>query len=311
MKKPTVAVLLPCFNEEITIAQVVHKFREIVPEATVYVYDNNSTDRTAKVAAEAGAIVRKELRQGKGYVIRRMFADIEADLYIIADGDGTYAAEAVLTMLNLLTEENLDMVVAVREGGGREAYRAGHRLGNRLFNWLLSILFNSEFVDIFSGYRVFSRRFVKSFPANSRGFDIETELSVYCLEMGIPVKEIFAPYGSRPEGSNSKLQTYRHGLLILWRMLILYKEIRPFQFFGYFALICFLLSLFIGYPLITTYLVTGLVPRFPSAILAASLGILGFIGLTCGLVLDSLSRGRREAKRMHYLRVGMENARMV
>jgi hypothetical protein len=230
-----------------------------------------------------------------------MFADVDADIYLMTDGDATYHAPSAVKMIELLVNENLDMVVGTRKSIVDAAYRAGHQAGNRLFNSILETLFQSHFEDIFSGYRAFTRRFVKSFPAASKGFEIETELSVHSLELAMPVAEIETPYGARPEGSTSKLRTYRHGSLILWQIMILFKEVRPFQFFTAIAIILGLTSIVLAYPVIVTYLDTGLVPRFPTAILATGLMILAFISITCGLILDSVRRGRRELKRMFYL----------
>jgi glycosyltransferase involved in cell wall biosynthesis len=298
-----IAVIVPCYNEEVAIATVVEQFKAVLPTATIYVYDNASTDRTIEVARAAGAVVRSEPRKGKGNVVRRMFADVDADIYLMVDGDATYHAPTALEMIDRLTRENLDMVVGTRKSEVEAAYRAGHQFGNRLFNWILETLFGSHFEDIFSGYRVFSRRFVKSFPAASSGFDVETELSVHALELAMPVSEIESPYGARPEGSASKLHTYRHGSMILWRIMILYKEVRPFQFFSGIAVVLALTSVLLAYPIIVTYIETGLVPRFPTAILATGLMILAFISITCGLILDSVRRGRRETKRLFYLQL--------
>lgn len=232
-----------------------------------------------------------------------MFADVDADVYLTVDGDATYHAETAPLMIERLVNENLDMVVAMRKSDAAEAYRTGHQAGNRLFNRILLALFGSHFEDIFSGYRAFSRRFVKSFPAASSGFEIETELTVHALELQMPVAEIESPYGARPEGSASKLRTYRHGSSILWRILILYKEIRPFQFFSAIALMLATVAVALAYPVVVTFIETGLVPRFPTAILATGLMILAFISITCGLILDSLRRARRETKRQFYLQL--------
>jgi glycosyltransferase involved in cell wall biosynthesis len=296
-----VAVIVPCHNEEVAIPSVVRDFKRALPSARIYVYDNCSTDRTSEVAAAAGAIVRFEQLKGKGNVVRRMFADVDADVYLMVDGDATYHAESAPAMIERLVNENLDMVVGSRQSKEAGAYRSGHEFGNRLFNRILKRLFGSHFEDIFSGYRVFSRRFVKSFPAASRGFDVETELSVHALELAMPVAEIQTPYGARPEGSASKLRTYRHAWLILWRIMILYKEVQPFTFFSIIALILALTSVVLVYPVLVTYVETGLVPRFPTAILATGLMILAFISITCGLILDSVRRARRETKRLFYL----------
>lgn len=296
-----IAVLIPCYNEEAAIYNVVQGLRQRLPTARVYVYDNNSTDETVKEAFRAGAIVCHEPRQGKGNVVSRMFADIEADIYLMIDGDGTYDIDSALKMIETLVSEKLDMVIGTRVEQTSTAHRVGHKFGNLLFNKALSILFKSNFRDIFSGYRVFSRRFVKSFPALSTGFDIETELSVHSLEMGLPVKEIETPFFERAEGSVSKLSTFRDGFRILWRMIFLFKEIKPLVFFGFFFIFFVGLSLLLGYPLVTEFLRTGFVPRFPTAILSVGIMLLGFLSLTCGFILDSLSYSRKEAKRLRYL----------
>ncbi|MEE8394279.1 MAG: glycosyltransferase [Rhodospirillales bacterium] len=308
MRQPKIAVLLPCYNEEVTIGAVVGDFREALGDCDIYVYDNNSTDRTAEEAAGAGAMVRAEPRQGKGNVVRRMFADIDADVYVMADGDGTYDAAKAPKMIDLLVGSNLDMVVGTRvemdggEGGPNGGpYRPGHRFGNWLFTRNVALLFGQRFTDILSGYRVFSRRFVKSFPAISSGFEIETELSVHCLDLGLPVGELQTPYKSRPEGSSSKLGSYRDGLRILGAIFMLFKENRPLLFFSLMSLLLAAVSVVLAAPLLVTYLETGLVPRFPTAILSTGIMILAFVSLTCGLILDSVSRGRREAKLLAYL----------
>ncbi|HZG10052.1 MAG TPA: glycosyltransferase family 2 protein [Allosphingosinicella sp.] len=296
-----VAVLLPCYNEEAAIAQTVAAFRAALPAATIYVYDNNSSDRTAEVAAAAGAFVRTERMQGKGHVVRRMFADVEADIYIMADGDATYDASAAPALLARLLDERLDMVVGARKSEVEQAYRRGHRLGNRLFTGILASLFGRTFTDIFSGYRVFSRRFVKSFPALARGFETETEISVHALELAMPVGEIVTAYGARPEGSVSKLSTYRDGWRIMKTILHLFRIERPVLFYGGFAAFLTGLALVLAVPLILTYAETGLVPRFPTAILITGMMIIAFISLAMGLILDTVVRGRREVRRLHYL----------
>lgn len=294
------AVLLPCFNEEAAIARVIGDFKKALPRALIYVYDNNSTDLTAKVAEKAGAIVRTESYQGKGNVVRRMLADIDADIYVLADGDGTYDTKAAGLLIEALVENNLDMVVGTRDGGD-EAYRRGHRWGNTFFNRVVAQLFGKNFTDILSGYRVLSRRFAKSFPVTSSGFEIETELSIHALDLKIAAAEIHLPYGKRPEGSQSKLRTYRDGARILWTIVMLYKELKPLRFFGTIGIALMAISIALGIPLITTFIETGLVPRFPTAILATGIMQLGFLSLGCGLVLESVAQGRREAKRMRYL----------
>lgn len=298
-----VAVLVPCYNEEQAIGQVVRDFRRALPLATVYVYDNNSRDQTRARAAEAGAVVRSEPLQGKGNVVRRMFADVEADVYVLVDGDDTYDAGSAPAMVERLLTEQLDMVVGCRVTGEEGAYRRGHRLGNRVLTGVVARVFGDRFSDILSGYRVFSRRFVKSFPALTREFEIETELTVHALELAMPIAELKTPYRSRPAGSASKLRTYRDGFRILLMILVLFKEERPVAFFGLGGLVLALLALALGYPVVIEFLRTGLVPRFPTAILATGLMILAFLSFTSGLVLGTVTRGRRELKRLAYLAV--------
>jgi len=298
---PRVAVLLPCYNEEAAIAQTVAGFRAALPGAIVYVYDNNSSDRTIEVAAAAGAVVRSERMQGKGNVVRRMFADVEADVYVMADGDATYDPAVAPELVRRLVDEQLDMVVGARRSEVEEAYRRGHRLGNRLFNGLLASLFGRTFSDIFSGYRVFSRRFVKSFPALSRGFETETEISVHALELAMPVAEVVTAYGARPEGSESKLSTYRDGWRIMKTILHLFRIERPVLFYGGIAAALAALALVLAVPLVVTFAQTGLVPRFPTAILVTGLMIVSFISFAVGLILDTVVRGRREVRRLAYL----------
>ena len=294
-------MLLPCYNEEAAIAQTVEGFRAALPGALVYVYDNNSSDRTKEVAAAAGAIVRTERMQGKGNVVRRMFADIEADVYVMADGDATYDAAAAPELVRRLVDEQLDMVVGARRSEVEEAYRRGHRFGNAMLTGILARLFGRTFSDILSGYRVFSRRFVKSFPALARGFETETEISVHALELAMPVAEVVTAYGARPEGSESKLSTYRDGWRIMKTILHLFRIERPVVFYGSFALFLATLALVISIPLVVTYVETGLVPRFPTAILATGLMILAALSFFAGLILDTVVRGRREVRRLHYL----------
>ncbi|MEA3049543.1 MAG: hypothetical protein QOG84_1379 [Sphingomonadales bacterium] len=296
-----IAVLLPCFNEEAAVARTVAEFRAALPGSVIYVYDNNSTDRTAEAAAAAGAIVRAERMQGKGNVVRRMFADIEADVYVMADGDSTYDAAAAPGLVRRLLAEQLDMVVGARKSEVEEAYRRGHRLGNRLFTGLLARLFGRSFTDIFSGYRVFSRRFVKSFPALSRGFETETEISVHALELAMPVAEVVTAYGARPEGSHSKLSTYRDGWRIARTILHLFRIERPVLFYGGFAALLALVALVLAAPLVVTFVETHKVPRFPTAILATGLMIVAFLSFGVGLILDTVVRGRREMRRLAYL----------
>lgn len=296
-----IAVLLPCYNEEAAIRQTVEGFRAALPSAEIYVYDNNSADRTCQVAAEAGAIVRSEKMQGKGNVVRRMFADVEADVYVMADGDATYDAAAAPEMVRRLVDEQLDMVVGARQSEIEEAYRRGHRLGNQLFTGLLASLFGRTFTDIFSGYRVFSRRFVKSFPALARGFETETEISVHALELAMPVGEVVTAYGARPEGSQSKLSTYRDGWRILKTIVHLFRIERPVLFYGGIGALLALLALVLAAPLVVTYAQTGLVPRVPTAILVTGLMILASLCAFTGLILDTVVRGRREVRRLAYL----------
>lgn len=301
VKNQSIAVLLPCYNEETAIAGVVKDFRKALPSAQIFVYDNNSTDGTLEAAGKAGAILRTETHQGKGNVVRRMLADIDADIYVLADGDATYDTSAAGRLIDALVAGNLDMVVGTRSGGGSQAYRRGHQWGNRFFNRVVKRLFGDGFSDILSGYRVLSRRFAKSFPVTSSGFEIETELCVHALDLKIATAEIALPYGARPEGSQSKLRTYRDGARILWTIAMLYKELKPLHFFGAAGIALMFVSLGLGAPLIATFLETGLVPRFPTAILATGVMQLGFLCFGCGLVLESVAQGRREAKRMRYL----------
>lgn len=296
-----IAVLVPCYNEEVAIPQVIESFRKALPNATIYVYDNNSKDRTSAVAREAGATVGVETRQGKGHVVRRMFADIDADIYLLVDGDATYDAPSAPVMVQKLVGENLDMVVATRVDQETAAYRRGHRSGNWLFTTFVARIFGRSFTDILSGYRVFSRRFVKSFPALSTGFEIETELTIHALELGMPVGEIETPYFARPEGSTSKLNTWRDGWRISMTIQRLYRNERPLAFFGIIAAGLGLLSLLLALPVITTFLDTGTVPRLPTAVLAMGMMLAALLALASGLVLDTVTRGRREMKRLAYL----------
>jgi len=300
-RRPRVAVLLPCLNEARVIAAVVRGFRLALPEATIYVYDNGSVDGTGALAAAAGAVVRDEVLRGKGNVVRRMFADVEAEIYVLADGDGTYDAPAAPALVAALRGQRLDMVVGMRVGTAKAAYRQGHVLGNKALSAVVGALFGNRFQDVLSGYRVLSRRFVKSFPALSRGFEIEAELAIHALSLGMPVAEIATLYGARAGGSQSKLRTYRDGLHILLAILRLMKEERPLLFFTGLGSLLALASVAIAYPIINTYLATGLVPRFPTAILCTGLMILAFLSLSCGFILDTVTRGRREMKRLAYL----------
>ena len=297
-----IAVLIPCYNEEKAIAGVIKKFQASLPTAVVYVYDNNSTDRTIDEARAAGAIVRSEPLQGKGNVVRRMFADIEADVYVMTDGDETYHAPSAPGMIQKLVEENLDMVVGSRlKSDVEEAFRRGHHLGNRLLTGAVATIFGDRFQDMLSGYRVFSRRFVKSFPAVSAGFETETELAVHALSLRMPVAEVETPYGARPEGSTSKLRTYRDGFRILLMITMLFKEEKPLAFFSLVFLLLAVISLLLATPVVITYMETGLVPRFPTAFLSCGVMILAFLSLASGVILDNVTRGRQELKRIAYL----------
>ena len=302
-QRARVAVLIPCYNEEIAIADVVRDFRAALPQATIYVYDNNSRDRTVEVARAAGAIVRTERLQGKGNVIRRMFADVEADAYVLVDGDATYHAASAPAMLQMLLTDGLDMVNGTRVTEIEAAYRRGHRLGNQVLTGIVRLIFGDRIIDMLSGYRVFSRRFVKSFPALSSGFETETEFTVHALELSMPIGELETPYKDRPAGSTSKLNTYRDGLRILRTIVQLVKEERPLQFFSVAGLVLLVLAVLSGLPVVAEFMRTGLVPRFPTAILATGLVLLGFLSFVCGLVLDSVARGRKELKRLAYLAI--------
>ncbi|HCL67234.1 MAG TPA: glycosyl transferase [Rhizobium sp.] len=296
-----IAVLLPCYNEAATIGAVVRNFRQALPDARIYVYDNNSTDGTALHAMLAGATVFRERRQGKGHVVRRMFSDIEADIYVMADGDGTYAPEDAEDLVRTLVTERADMVVGIRRGVHEDAGRNGHAFGNRLFNRLYRFLFGMDFTDILSGYRAFSRRYVKSFPAVSAGFEIETEMSVHASRLKLPVCELELDYGRRPEGSHSKLSTFRDGAKILWMFAMLMKETRPFAFFGVISAGFFSASLIFMAPVLYEYFLTGLVERMPTWVMSMALMMMSFLFFTAGLILDSLARSRAEQLRIHYM----------
>jgi glycosyltransferase involved in cell wall biosynthesis len=298
-----VAVLIPCYNEELSIGKVVRDFYRTLPKATVYVYDNNSTDNTRAVAEDAGALVRTEELQGKGNVVRRMFSDIDADYYVLIDGDDTYDVSASLELLKCAIDRNLDMVNGSRVNVGSDAYRPGHMLGNRMLTKIVAMIFGDRISDMLSGFRVFSRRFVKSFPALSSGFEIETELTIHALELKLPITEIKTEYKGRLEGSESKLRTYRDGLMILKLIATLVKEERPLQFFALVSGVLSVLSVFLAWPIVTEYLQTGMVPRFPTAILSSAIMLLAFLSLFTGMVLDTVTHGRREMKRMWYLSV--------
>jgi glycosyltransferase involved in cell wall biosynthesis len=298
---PRVAVLVPCFNEEIAIGKVVADFRAALPQAAIYVYDNNSTDRTAEVARAAGAQVRQEAHQGKGNVVRRMFSDVEADIYVLVDGDATYHAPSASGLIARLLQERLDMVVAARVHHDQNAYRRGHQAGNRLLSSFVASVFKATFTDVLSGYRVFSRRFVKTFPVLSRGFEIETELTVHALELELAVAEVPTPYFARPEGSASKLSTWHDGLRIVANILKLYRSERPLAFFSRIGLTLAAVAIVLAIPIFITFFETGLVPRLPTAVLATGLMLLACLSLASGLILDTVTRGRREVKLLAYL----------
>ncbi len=301
--RPRIALLVPCRNEAATVAAVVEAFRASLPAATCHVFDNLSSDATAILARGAGAVVHPVGLRGKGNVVRRAFADIEADVYVMVDGDATYDAAAAPALVRRLLDEGLDMVVGARVDRERAAYRAGHRFGNRLLTRCVGVLFGDSFDDMLSGYRVFSRRYVKSFPAHAAGFEIETELAVHALQLRMPVAEVPTAYGARPEGSASKLNTWRDGARILGTIARLFKAERPLLFFSSGAVASALLALVLAVPLFVTYVETGLVPRFPTAILCSALVLLAAVLLACGLILDTVTRGRIEAKRLAYLAI--------
>lgn len=303
MAEPRIAVLIPCCNEEATIAKVIADFHASLPQSVIYVYDNNSRDRTAVAARAAGAVVRTEPLQGKGHVVRRMFADVEADVFILVDGDDTYDSTAAPAMLKLLLDQRLDMVTAARMTGQQAAYRRGHRLGNAVLSAMVRGVFGGRISDVLSGYRAFSLRFVKSFPALAGGFETETEFTVHALELEMPIGEITAGYRERPSGSTSKLRTWSDGLRILRTILMLVKEGRPLEFFATLGTLLLLAALAIGAPVVMVFVETGLVPKLPSAVLATGLMLLSSLTLVCGLVLDSVERGRKEMKRLAYLAI--------
>jgi len=298
-----VAVLIPCYNEEIPIPRVIKDFRAALPTAKIYVYDNNSTDRTVEVSRREGAIVGHEPFPGKGNVMRRMFSDIEADIYVLVDGDDTYDASVAPDLVRLLLDKQLDMVNGARVTSIKKAYRFGHRFGNRLLTGLVQQFFGKQFNDMLSGYRVFSRRFVKSFPAISSGFEIETELTVHALELRMKTAEVPTQYKDRPEGSASKLNTLRDGVRILRVIGMLIKEERPLMFFGSAFIALALLSMVLGMPVVLEFAQTGLVPRLPTAILSSVIMLVGFLMAVCGLILDTVTHSRRELKRLAYLEI--------
>ncbi len=308
-RKIRVAVLVPCFNEEDSIGAVVRDFRQSLPDAAIYVYDNNSTDRTIEVAREHGAVVREERQQGKGHVVRRMFADIEADIFILVDGDDTYDAAAAPKLVRHLLDNGLDMITAKRVAVSDDAYRFGHVFGNRLLTGLVAHSFGRRVSDLLSGYRVLSRRFVKSFPVLAGGFEIETELTVHALELGMPQDEIETKYRERPEGSESKLNTYRDGARILRLIVVLLKEERPLAFFSAVFALLAVTSVVLAWPIFIAFFETGLVLRIPTAILSTGIMLLAFLSLTCGFILDTVTRGRRELKRLSYLQIPGPDAR--
>ena len=302
-RQPVVAVVIPCFNEAAAIEKVVRDFRSALPEARVFVYDNASTDETSAIARRAGAVVRREPQPGKGNVVRRMFADIEADIFVLVDGDDTYDASAAPRLVAMLIDSYLDMVNATRAPVSDQAYRLGHQFGNALLTGVVAQIFGNRITDMLSGYRVFSRRFVKSFPALSAGFEIETELTIHALELRLPIAEVTVGYKERPKGSTSKLKTYRDGYRIFKFIFRLIKQEKPFQFFGALFLLLMATSVALEIPVIITFVHTGLVPRLPTALLGTGIALLAFMSLTCGLILDTVTRGRAEAKRMHYLSI--------
>jgi glycosyltransferase involved in cell wall biosynthesis len=304
-----IAVIVPCFNEAAAIGKVVSDFRAALPGATIYVYDNRSTDDTSAVAAAAGAVVRRELRRGKGNVVRRMFQDVEADVYVMVDGDDTYDASVAPRLVERLVEDDLDMVVGRRVETHRDAYRAGHRLGNAVLTGLVRWLFGANIVDLLSGYRVFSRRFVKSFPSFSREFEIETELTVHAMQMKMAVAEIDTDYKERPPGSASKLRTFRDGWRILLTITNLLRNERPLLFFSLIGLALLIAAVALGIPILVEYARTGLVPRYPTAILCTGLVVISFVSIATGLILDLVSHVRRETKRLAYLGIPAPRAR--
>jgi glycosyltransferase involved in cell wall biosynthesis len=304
LAEPTnIAVIIPCYNEQVAIAHVVRAFQAALPSALIYVFDNNSHDDTSAVARAAGAQVRRETLQGKGHVIRRAFADIDADVYVLVDGDDTYDANAAPRMVHMLIDERLDMVTGARAAKAAAAYRTGHRLGNLVLSGLVQVIFGDRVSDVMSGYRVFSRRFVKSFPALAAGFETETEFTIHALELRLPVGEIETTYRERPLGSNSKLRTIRDGLRILRTILVLVKEERPLPFFATAGLVILLIGLGLAVPVVLEFSRTGLVPRLPTAVLSVGLSLLSFLSFSCGLILDSVARGRKEIKRLAYLSI--------
>ena len=306
--RPQVAVMIPCLNEEAAIPRVVADFRKYLPDARIFVYDNGSTDRTIEVAKAAGAIVRSEPLRGKGNVVRRMFADVEADIYVLADGDDTYEAASAPELIRKLTEESLDMINGAREEQSKDAYRRGHRFGNRMLTGLVAWFFGERLGDLLSGYRVMSRRFVKSFPALARGFEIETELTVHALQLRLPIAEVATPYKERPAASSSKLRSIPDGLRILKLIARLIREERPLEFFSVVAGLLAFVSIVLAIPVISEFIATGLVPRLPTAVLSLGLMLLAALSVACGLILATVTRGRMESKRLHYLAYPIRSA---
>jgi glycosyltransferase involved in cell wall biosynthesis len=306
LSRPTslsVAVLIPCYNEELAVAEVIAGFRASLPDAAVLVYDNNSSDRTRQIAGSAGAVVRNETLQGKGHVVRRMFADIEADIYVLVDGDNTYDPAAAPVMVRQLMENRLDMVTAVRLPAGQDAYRPGHRIGNRVLSFLVCRVFGNRISDVLSGYRVFSRRFVKSFPALATGFETETEFTIHALELRMPIGELITQYRGRVAGSRSKLHTVSDGIRILRTIMKLVKQERPFQSFGLTGAALLTVGLALGLPVVLQFLHSGMVPRLPTALLATGLVLASSLSFVCGFVLEQVTRGRQELKRLAYLSI--------
>ncbi len=298
----SIAVLIPCYNEEKSIVKVINDFKKYLPEAEIYVYDNNSTDKTFELATKAGAIVRKEPMQGKGNVIRRMFADIDADIYVMTDGDETYDIKRAPELISTLKENQIDMLVGSRKETNLECYRSGHRFGNVLLTKLVQTFFHHKLKDMLSGYRVFSKRFVKTFPAQSMGFEIETELTVYALSSKLPIMEVETDYFARPQGSFSKLSTYRDGIRILKTIITLVKEERPLLFFSLIALFFFAIAVGLSLPILVEYIKSGLVPRLPTAVLITGISICSVVCMLIGFVLDSIANAKKEARRQAYLR---------
>ena len=299
----SIAVLIPCYNEAAAIARVVGDFRAALPQARIYVYDNNSHDATVATARAAGAVVRTETLQGKGHVVRRMFADVEADVFVLVDGDDTYDAAVAPEMLRLMLDHQLDMVTGARFSDVATAYRRGHRFGNAVLTGMVRRIFGNRVSDMLSGYRAFSRRFVKSFPALAAGFETETEFTVHALELKMPIGEVPTAYRGRPPGSASKVRTYADGIRILRSIVLLVKEERPLQFFALIGVLLLLAGFGLGLPVVVEFLRTGLVPRLPTAVLATGLVLLSFLSFGCGLVLDTVTHGRREMRRLAYLAI--------